>query len=190
VLSFLLRTILRSDSGSSTRTCPFTRWSGSRPSPSAALAHGPAALPQQTRWRCWEGRPGAATPRGSQAAPSPNGCGRAVASKSLPRPDGVDLLSRRCAAHCRTGCETPIARNASIRRAGSTAAEHGGTQSRATTKPGLSAAPRSPQCSPRRIGSYHPACRPNAPAMPPCSVDSFHSPVDYGAKIARFAGLS
>ena len=33
------------------------------------------------------------------------------------------------------------ARNASIRRAGPTTAEHGGTQSRAITKPGLSRAP-------------------------------------------------
>ena len=39
------------------------------------------------------------------------------------------------------GRKTRNARNASILRAGSTAAEHGRTQSRAITKPGLSAAP-------------------------------------------------
>jgi hypothetical protein len=40
--------------------------------------------------------------------------------------------------------------------------------------------PRSvaPQCSLRRIGSYRPARRPNAPAMAPSSVDSFQFPVD------------
>ncbi len=32
---------------------------------------------------------------------------------------------------------------------------------------GPSAAPRSPQCSLRRIGSYRSACRPSAPATPP-----------------------
>jgi hypothetical protein len=47
-----------------------------------------------------------------------------------------------CAASiCADRARPCLARNASIRRAGSAAAEHDGTQSRAITKPGLSAAP-------------------------------------------------
>ncbi len=64
------------------------------------------------------------------------------------------------------------------------------THSRASTKPGLSAALPRAVCSLRRTRSYHPAGRPDAPAMPPCSVDRFHFPVDDAARTARFAGTS
>ena len=64
----------------------------------------PAADDRQlTRSRFPSGRPAGAAPRGSQAAPSPYGCRRALASESLPRTRGADLLSRRGAPHCRAG---------------------------------------------------------------------------------------